>query len=61
VLAEKALDGLFIDAMKLKATLVGPPRKVRNASDISLDSGVRVPAELQIIDVRINMWREVAL
>ena len=61
VLAEKTSDRLVIDALEIDAALVLPPRKVRNASDIRLDRGVRVLAEPQIIDIPLNMRSEVAL
>jgi hypothetical protein len=59
--ADKTSDHFFIDVLELKAALVFPSRKVRNASDIRLDRGVRVLAEPQIIDIPLNMRSEVAL
>ena len=60
VLAEKTPDCLLVDLVELEPALAGPPRKVRNATDIPLDGGVRVLAELQIIDVRVDMGCDVA-
>ena len=54
VLAEKTFDRSLIDVLELKAALVLPPRKVRNASNVRLDRGVRVVAKLQNIDIHLN-------